>query len=120
MRSIRVLIFAIASFIALALVQVPASAQTGWTSVGQITNIFSHDGLILVITNIQSGPACADAQAGWFFWPSSTQQFPDHKEMYALALSAMLSGRSVAFLTDANSCWPGTATRATHAMIASQ
>lgn len=73
---------------------IPALSFAGWsTTSGTITDIYSHDGSILLTTNIADGPC----NAGYFWWPITD---PDSQIMLSLALTSFSTGKKVMVVYD--------------------
>ena len=74
---------------------IPSFAFAGWTSTsGKVTKIYSHDGLLLIDTDITDG-AC-DIHGG-FYWSTSD---PDSQIMLSLALTSFSMGKKVVVVSD--------------------
>ena len=117
MRQIRRLFYSTLIAGCLYTVQLPTALAAGWTSGAEVQSMYSHAGVIVVVTNPQTGPVCNPGGiAGWFFWPTDTVLFPDHRDMHAPALSAYLTGKTIRFFANDADCF-GPATGVTHALI---
>ncbi len=86
------------------------SSYAGWsTSSGEVTRVYSHNGAHVIRTSLTDN-ACT---AGHFWWPTDDT---DAKDMFSLALSALMSGKKIQVLFDPNSldCRHGGSAKITH------
>jgi hypothetical protein len=86
------------------------SVLSDWTLTGGVTNVYSHDGYHFVQTAITDAPC---GTPGKFLWPTSD---PDAKDMFAIALAALVSGRPVRVYFFGTNCSAG-GQLVTHMMI---
>ncbi len=83
-----------------------ATAAQDWTAQpGTVKSIVISFGMAVVVTEPQGGNVCPGGIDGWYFWPADTAVFSGHKEQYALALSAYLTGRKIKFWINDQDCF---------------
>jgi hypothetical protein len=70
------------------LLLIPALAFSQWSGGGKITDIYSHDGSVLVITEIGDAPCTK----GKFWWPTDDS---DSEIMLSLALVSFSMGKNI-------------------------
>ena len=82
------------------------------TSSGEVTSVYSHDGAHVIRTTLTDG----SCEAGNYWWPADD---PDAKDMFSLALAALMSGKNIAVVySDANpDCAHGNSAKITHMRI---
>jgi hypothetical protein len=87
-------------------------AAAGWSTLGTVSQVYSHNGNHVVLTSISNNPC---GIPGKFWWPTDD---PDAKDMFTLSLSAFMSEKQVrvVFDGDAPNCNYNGAL-ATHMMI---
>ncbi len=73
------------------------SAQAEWTDSSTIRHVYSHDGLYFIDTALAVSPC---GTPGRFWWPTSDS---DAKDMYAMVLLAVATGKPIAVVYDASS-----------------
>lgn len=66
------------------------AVRADWTGEGIVNTVYSHGGIYFIRTTILDAPCGA---AGRFYWSATS---PDAKDMYAMALTALTSGKSIA------------------------
>jgi type 1 fimbria pilin len=76
-----------------ALLLMPALAFAGWSNGGKVTDIYSHNGSVLIRTSITDGP-CA---VGQFWWPTDDT---DSQNMLSLALVSFSMGKNITVVYD--------------------
>ena len=91
MHSVRRIVFA-------SLFLVTASiANAQWSGSGTVSQVWPHDGYYFVQTTITDNPC---GSAGKFWWPATDS---DAKDMYAMALAALVADKSIAVVFNENS-----------------
>jgi type 1 fimbria pilin len=79
------------------LLLVPSFAFAGWsTTSGKVTDIYSHDGIVLLTTEITDGPC--DVHGG-FWWPITDD---DSQIMLSLALTSFSIGKKITVVFDSS------------------
>ncbi|EAQ65508.1 hypothetical protein MED121_22592 [Marinomonas sp. MED121] len=76
-----------------------SSQSLAWTGTGEITEVYSHDGLHIINTTINGTPCSRQ-----FYWPTSD---PDAKDMFTLALAAFMGGKTISVHYSSLSCNAG-------------
>lgn len=104
LRKTRLLVMAISFFIF-------SSQSFAWTECGEVTEVYSHNGLHIINTTISSS-----ARTKQFYWPTSD---PDAQDMFTLALTAFISGKKISVHYSSVNCNAGigNATLITHLKI---
>lgn len=90
-----------------------ASAYAGWSaSTGEVSRVYSHNGAHVIRTAITDN-VC---NAGAFWWPADDS---DAKEMFSLALAALMSGKEINVVYNPNDldCQHGGSAKITHMVI---
>jgi hypothetical protein len=85
----------------------------GWaTSSGEVTRVYSHNGSHVIRTTLTDN-VC---NAGNFWWPADDS---DAKDMFALALSALMSDKKITVVYDPGNldCKHGNSAKITHMSI---
>jgi hypothetical protein len=78
----------------LLLLLIPALSFAGWsTSSGSVTDIYSHNGSVLITTGIADGPC----NTGLFWWPTDDS---DSQIMLSLALTSFSMGKKITVVYD--------------------
>ncbi len=89
------------------------NAYANWSSsTGEVINVYSHDGSHVIRTT-HTDNICG---VGAFWWPADD---PDAKDMFSLALAALMSGKKIAVVysdTDPD-CKYGNSAKITHMRI---
>ncbi|MFL0805245.1 MAG: hypothetical protein K6L81_16145 [Agarilytica sp.] len=75
----------------------PSFVLAGWTnSRGAVTNIYSHNGIVIIHTGIDDGPC---DNKGGFWWDVND---PDSDIMLSLALVSFSTGSEIAVVYDSD------------------
>ena len=101
------------TIIGLLLAGMSTSATAGWsTSSGEVTKVYSHNGAHVIRTTLTDN-VCTP---GAFWWPADDS---DAKDMFALALAALTSGKNIQVVYSDNDldCRHGDSTKITHMVI---
>jgi hypothetical protein len=72
----------------------PSLALAGWTAVGSVVNIFSHNGTHIVDTTIPDAPC---GIPGRFWWYTS---YAEDKYMFSLATTALVAQKQINVVHD--------------------
>ena len=84
----------------------------GWTGIGKVEGIYSHNGYHVVVTTIIDNPC---GTAGKFYWPITD---PDAKDMLAIALTALTTEKNVRlFFNDSQTACLWSGELASHMLI---
>ena len=93
---------------------IPSFALAGWsTTGGEVTSVYSHNGAHVIRTTLTDN-VCAP---GAFWWPTGDDS--DAKDMFSLALTALVSGKTIRVVYDPNNldCQHGSSAKITHMVI---
>lgn len=76
-------------------------AGSTWSGRGRVVDVMSHDGAVVLRTEISSSDACLNGGAFW--WSTND---PDSNNMFAIALAALASDMKIAVVynTSALNC----------------
>ena len=89
------------------------SSNAGWsTSSGEVLQVYSHNGAHVIRTTLTDN-VC---NAGAFWWPADDS---DAKDMFSLALSALMAGKKIKVVYDPNNleCKHGNSVKITHMVL---
>ncbi len=88
----------------------PSLAFAGWSTTGKVTDIYSHNGTVLLTTEITDGPC---PNRGAFWWPITDD---DSDIMLSLVLVSFTTGKeiNVVYNSDVPNCISGSFAEITH------
>jgi hypothetical protein len=88
------------------------SLAFAWSGTGEVTAVYSHNGDHVIRSTITSN-ACS---SGAFWWPADDA---DAKDMFSLALAALVSGKKIGVVYNSNApeCRHGSSAKITHMVI---
>ena len=90
-----------------------SNTYAAWTSQGEVVEVMSHNGAVVLRTKITDSPC---GGAGSFWWPTTDD---DSKDMLSIALAAMMAGKKVAvvYIEGAANCNYGSSALMTHIRV---
>lgn len=77
------------AFLFVVMIVVPSVVLASWTGMGDVSQVYSHNGTYFINSSISENPC---GQAGKFFWRTTDE---DAKDMYAMALTALVANKQV-------------------------
>lgn len=88
------------------------SLAFAWSGTGEVTAVYSHAGDHVIRSTIASN-ACS---SGAFWWPADGA---DAKDMFSLALTALVSGKKISVVYNSNDseCRHGNSAKISHMVI---